>query len=82
MIKLSNGYKLPKLGLGTFLMTDEAETERVIKEALEVGYRHIDTAQMYGNEKVIGKTLKESNLPREEYYITLYKRGDTNANQN
>lgn len=70
MIKLSNGYKIPKLGLGTFLMTDENETKEVILNAIKVGYRHFDTAQMYNNEHVIGEALSSSNLKREEYYIT------------
>lgn len=70
MIKLYNGHKIPKLGLGTFLMTDENETKETILNAIKVGYRHFDTAQMYHNEKVIGEAIKESKLKREEFYIT------------
>ncbi len=60
--------KIPKLGLGTFLMYEE--TTEMVKKALEVGYRHIDTAQIYQNEELVGKALKETNLKREEYFIT------------
>lgn len=70
MIKFNNGYEIPKLGLGTFLMQDDNETKAVIKKALEVGYRHFDTAQMYRNEKAIGEALKESGYKREDIYIT------------
>lgn len=70
MIKLRNGVRIPKLGLGTFLMNDDNETIRVIKEAIEIGYRHFDTAQMYHNEHAIGEALSNSGLKREEYYIT------------
>ncbi len=68
-MKLNNGVLMPNLGLGTFLMTDEEALE-IIPKALEIGYRHIDTAQMYGNEEAIGKALKTVNLKREEYFIT------------
>jgi len=70
LIKLSNGVKLPKLGLGTFRMTDEEETKAVILNAIEVGYRHFDTAQMYNNEAFLGEAFRESNLKREEFFIT------------
>lgn len=69
MIKFYNGYKMPQLGLGTFLMT-ENEVSLVVKTALDVGYRHFDTAQMYGNEQALGKALKNSGYKREEYFIT------------
>lgn len=70
MIKLRNGVLIPKLGLGTYKMTNKEETKRVILDAIEVGYRHFDTAQMYGNEAYIGEALKSSGLKRNEYYIT------------
>lgn len=70
MIKLYNGKEIPRLGLGTFLMTNEEETHEVILNAIKVGYRHFDTAQMYYNEEVIGNALKESGLARSEFYIT------------
>ncbi len=68
-IKFYNGYEIPQFGLGTFLMSDE-EATKVITEALKVGYRHFDTAQMYQNEAAIGKALIRSGLARNEYYIT------------
>lgn len=68
-MKLNNGLLMPDLGIGTFLMTDEEALE-IIPKALNIGYRHIDTAQMYGNEEAIGKALKTVDLKREEYFIT------------
>lgn len=68
MMKLNNGYEIPMLGLGTFLMTDEQAYE-TITNAIKIGYRLFDTAQMYKNEQGVGKALKESNLKREEYYL-------------
>lgn len=68
MIKLNNGYKIPQLGLGTFLMTED-EVKKVIPEAIKIGYRLFDTAQMYDNEAYIGEALKAVNLKRDEYYI-------------
>lgn len=60
--------KLPQLGLGTFLMGEEGY--KIVKKAIEIGYRHIDTAQVYQNEAIIGKALKEITLKRSEYFIT------------
>ena len=60
MFKLNNGVLMPKIGLGTFLMTEE-ECLTIVPEALKNGYRHIDTAQMYQNEEAIGKALKLTN---------------------
>lgn len=68
MMKLNNGYEIPMLGLGTFLMTDEQAYE-TITNAIKIGYRLFDTAQMYKNEQGVGKALKESNLKREDYYL-------------
>ena len=71
MIKeLYNGVKMPQLGLGTFLIKDENEAYETVKYALEVGYRHIDTAQIYRNEEMVGKAIKDSKIPREEIFIT------------
>lgn len=70
MIKLNNGYLMPQIGLGTFLMKDSNQIKEVIKEALRVGYRHFDTAQMYKNEKQLGDAFREVNFPREEMFIT------------
>lgn len=68
-IILNNGYKIPDIGYGTWLIRNEDAKECVLN-ALKVGYRHIDSAQAYGNEEGVGKGIKESGLPREEIYIT------------
>ncbi|RZB41004.1 Aldo ket red domain containing protein, partial [Asbolus verrucosus] len=73
-LTLPNGSKLPAIGLGTSGVPNEADLERAIDIALEVGYRHIDTAYLYRNEKVIGRALKKwldsGKLKREEVFIT------------
>lgn len=69
MYELYNGIKIPKIGLGTWLIDNENVYE-VIKKAVEIGYKHIDTAQAYGNELGIGKALKEINILRDELFIT------------
>ena len=60
---------IPQLGLGTYKVSDD-EAERVVCDALEVGYRHIDTAQMYGNEAWVGRAIKASGLARQDLFIT------------
>lgn len=69
-IKLTSGYKIPKIGFGTWQIPDGEETKRAVSQALEVGYRLIDTARMYGNEQSVGGALRASGLPREELFIT------------
>jgi len=66
---LRNQTKIPKIGFGTSMIEGE-ECVQNIKNALEVGYRHIDTAAAYKNEKEIGQAIKESGIPREEIFIT------------
>lgn len=66
---LSNGIKMPMLGLGTFKVT-EGEAYDTVLEALKLGYRHIDTAQIYGNEASVGRAIKDSGIPREALFIT------------
>lgn len=68
-MKLKNGIYIPDIGFGTSLIEGE-ECVLNIKQALQAGYRHIDTASVYKNEKYIGKAIKESNIPREEIFIT------------
>lgn len=68
-VTLNNGIKMPKLGYGVY-QTPAEDTKRCVLEAIEVGYRSIDTAQAYGNEKGVGEALKECGLPREEFFIT------------
>lgn len=69
-VTLSNGVKMPILGFGVFQIPDLGECERVVSEAIEVGYRLIDTAQAYGNEEAVGKAVQKSGLPREDFFIT------------
>ncbi|MGB7459776.1 MAG: aldo/keto reductase, partial [Carnobacterium jeotgali] len=69
-IELYNGVKIPKLGLGVFLMKDEAELVNAVKYAVEVGYRHFDTAKIYGNEEYLARGLKEAGINREDVFIT------------
>ena len=68
-VTLNNGVKMPKLGYGVY-QTPPEETERCVLEAIETGYRSIDTAQAYANEEGVGNALKKSGLPREEFFIT------------
>ncbi len=69
LLTLNNGVQIPQLGLGVW-QVDPAETQRVVEDAFEVGYRHIDTAQMYGNEAGVGAALAASGLPRDEVFVT------------
>lgn len=66
---LNNGVKIPKLGLGTWLIDNEKVVD-VVKNAIEVGYRHIDTAQAYENEEGVGKAIRESGVAREKIFVT------------
>ena len=68
-VKLNNGVEIPILGLGTYLSTGQLGYEAV-RIALKVGYRHIDTAAMYGNEKEIGRAIIDDDIPREEIFVT------------
>lgn len=69
-VTLSNGVKMPILGYGVYQVNDLEECERVVSEAIEVGYRSIDTAQAYGNESAVGNAVKNSGISREEFFIT------------
>lgn len=66
---LSNGVEIPKLGLGTWIISDETVAQ-VVKDAIAIGYRHIDTAQAYGNERGIGEGIQSSGVKREDLFIT------------
>jgi 2,5-diketo-D-gluconate reductase A len=68
-IQLNDGHAIPQLGFGVFQI-DPAETAQAVAEALEVGYRHIDTAEMYGNEQEVGEAVRASGLDREEVFVT------------
>ena len=68
-IELNDGNRIPQVGLGVFLV-EPGVTERVVADALEVGYRHIDTAAIYGNEAEVGAAIAKSGIPREELFVT------------
>lgn len=67
---LNNGVRMPLLGFGVFQIPDEEECEQTVFEALQAGYRMIDTASVYGNEEAVGKAIVRSGLPREEVFVT------------
>lgn len=69
-VKLNNGVEMPILGFGVFQITDLAECERCVIEAIQIGYRLIDTAASYRNEEAVGRAIKRSGVPREELFIT------------
>ncbi|MEO5853003.1 MAG: aldo/keto reductase [Nocardioides sp.] len=68
-IELNDGTSIPQLGFGVFQVEPE-ETADVVRQAFEVGYRHLDTAQMYGNEAGVGQAVRESGLDRDDVYVT------------
>ncbi|MDZ5660998.1 aldo/keto reductase [Nocardioides sp. S-58] len=68
-ITLHDGTTIPQLGFGVFQI-EPADTVEAVTRALEVGYRHIDTAEMYGNEKEVGEALRTAGVPREQVYVT------------
>jgi len=67
---LNNGVVIPRLGLGVYLAARGEQTRRAVREALRVGYRHIDTAKDYGNERDVGAAVRASGLPRGEVFVT------------
>ena len=69
-VTLNNGVKMPLLGFGVFQVTDLAECERAVEDALRVGYRLIDTAASYQNEGAVGNALRNSGLARDELFVT------------
>jgi 2,5-diketo-D-gluconate reductase A len=83
-IRLNSGTSIPQLGFGVFKV-DPTEAQRVVEDALAVGYRHIDTAALYNNEEQVGAALKASGISREELFITTklgnpdHKSGDVEA---
>jgi 2,5-diketo-D-gluconate reductase A len=68
LIALNDGNAIPSVGLGVF-QTPPKETEQAVSAALEVGYRHIDTAAAYGNEREVGRAVKKSGIPRDEIFV-------------
>ncbi len=69
-VTLNNGVKMPLLGFGVFQITDPEECERSVYDALQTGYRLIDTAAAYGNEEAVGKAIKRGGVTREELFVT------------
>ena len=69
-LTLNNGTKIPQIGFGVFQIQGDEATEKACLEAFKIGYRHIDTAHFYNNEKGVGATIKKSGLKREEIFIT------------
>jgi 2,5-diketo-D-gluconate reductase A len=69
-VTLNNGIRMPLLGFGVFQIADADACERSVSDALEVGYRLIDTAASYGNEEAVGNAIRRSGVPRDELFVT------------
>ena len=69
-VELKNGVPMPYFGLGVFQVHDGEEAKQAVKYALSSGYRHIDTASLYGNERGVGQSVRESSVPRKEIFVT------------
>jgi methylglyoxal/glyoxal reductase len=69
-LRLNNGVEIPRLGLGVFRAPRGEETRQAVSDALALGYRHIDTARIYGNERDVGTAVRDSGLPRQEIFVT------------
>lgn len=69
-ITLNDGDKIPAVGFGVFMIPADGSTYKAVLEALKVGYRHIDTAAAYFNEREVGKAVRDSGIPREEIFVT------------
>ena len=69
-VRLNNGVEIPWVGLGVFKSPPGRETEQAVRWALEIGYRHIDTAALYANESDVGSALRDSGVPRDKVFIT------------
>jgi diketogulonate reductase-like aldo/keto reductase len=67
---LADGHPIPVLGLGVWQVAEGPECVNAVRWALEAGYRHVDTAQAYGNEESVGRALRESGVPREDVFVT------------
>lgn len=69
-VRLSSGIRMPWLGLGVWQMNGDRETEKAVRDAIEVGYRHIDTAKIYNNERGVGRAIRSCGVPRERLFVT------------
>ncbi|MCU1570592.1 MAG: 2,5-diketo-D-gluconic acid reductase [Naasia sp.] len=79
-IPLNSGSSIPQLGFGVFLV-DPSETQQVVEDALDVGYRHLDTATGYNNESQVAAAIRASGIPREEIFVTTKLRNDHHKEQ-
>jgi 2,5-diketo-D-gluconate reductase A len=77
-ITLNNGTKIPQFGLGVFKIPPH-QTAEAVRQALADGYRHIDTAEMYGNERQVGQAIADSSLPREQIFVTTKLDNDSHG---
>ena len=69
-VKLNSGYEMPQLGIGTFMASGDEQARQSVLSALAVGYRLIDTAHAYQDERGVGAAIRESGVPREEIFLT------------
>lgn len=69
-VTLNDGVKIPSVGFGVFMIPADGSTYKAVREALDAGYRHIDTATAYFNEEEVGKAIRDSGIPREEVFVT------------
>lgn len=69
-VTLNNGTKIPQVGLGVYMINSDSATEKAVSEALKLGYRHIDTAHAYQNERGVGAAIKKSGVPRDQIWVT------------
>lgn len=67
---MNNGLEIPVIGFGTWQMPEGEDTQKIVEHAIESGYRHIDTAKIYGNEESVGRAIKASDVDREDLFIT------------
>lgn len=69
-LTLNDGNKMPQLGFGVFQISDLNQAEQAVRDAIDVGYRLFDTAAAYGNESAVGKAIRESDINREDFFVT------------
>ena len=70
LLEMNNKLKIPQVGFGVFLIRGNDEAEKCCLEAFKLGYRHIDTAHIYGNEKGVGEAIRKSGIPRDQIFLT------------
>ncbi|HVU34498.1 MAG TPA: aldo/keto reductase [Opitutaceae bacterium] len=81
-VTLNSGARMPWLGFGVWRVSGDAETEKVVRAAIDTGYRHIDTAKIYGNERGVGRAVRSCGVPREQLFITTKLWNDDNRSGN